>query len=554
MATKDLEGESWCEEPGVREWACTSMNDVHPIAFTSPERGLVREQLHKAEEEILALQRKMQELKRATWVLRASLSPVRLLPPEILSRIFEHLMEIIPHAFTFRAFRRSDQWVPAPIVNVSKRWRAVALSTPSLWTRVIIDREIDHDFEEDVAVERLRNYLSRAKNVSISIFQRERNATPAIWDLLASYSSLWSTVEIKSRGDPTVFFSQEACFNHLTSLSLLLFGTRVLIGRGGPHKEPDSNGPLLRFPKLRRLAFDDRFLPFLQRVNAPTLTDLSIHDCYLEAALVERLPTAFPALATLGLERTALAPEFDPPSFPNLTRCTWNASFVAGEQKYSLPFFQNSPSLTILNLIYNECSDLANATLVNLPSVEKLSLSLDLLMEEGPTDWGNIRAPQLLKCFPSLQSLELIDASLQGAQEIAQALLSANTSTPSSICPQLKHLTLRRCDCYKSVCKTLLRVVRQRNVSTKSGPAKSGRTQEPGKPEYLKINLNTCRGGFNDLRNAGVPEMEKAVMCAHLDPGSTSYYSGDEIPGTTFLHTPSDSEESELGIAGLWHF
>ncbi|KAJ7292591.1 hypothetical protein C8J57DRAFT_1018428, partial [Mycena rebaudengoi] len=60
------------------------------------------------------------------------LSPIRMLPNEILGEIFFILA---------KAARRSSVANQAPwlVTKICSRWRSVALSTPALWTMVFLD-------------------------------------------------------------------------------------------------------------------------------------------------------------------------------------------------------------------------------------------------------------------------------------------------------------------------------------------------------------------------------------------------------------------------------
>ncbi|KAJ6557566.1 hypothetical protein B0H19DRAFT_898910, partial [Mycena capillaripes] len=66
---------------------------------------------------------------------RAVLSPLRRMPPEILGCIFlVTLPKTVDAAWSHT--RTGSPWI---FTRVSSRWREVAISTPSLWSRVVID-------------------------------------------------------------------------------------------------------------------------------------------------------------------------------------------------------------------------------------------------------------------------------------------------------------------------------------------------------------------------------------------------------------------------------
>ncbi|KAJ6512007.1 hypothetical protein C8R47DRAFT_939850, partial [Mycena vitilis] len=68
--------------------------------------------------------------RKRVQTLRAIVSPLRLLPPEILSLIFMNC----PRADTEGAIQNpSPLLAPLLLVQICSRWRHVALDTPRLW-------------------------------------------------------------------------------------------------------------------------------------------------------------------------------------------------------------------------------------------------------------------------------------------------------------------------------------------------------------------------------------------------------------------------------------
>ncbi|KAJ7208760.1 hypothetical protein B0H12DRAFT_1158337, partial [Mycena haematopus] len=72
----------------------------------------------------------------------AILSPLRRMPPEILGEIF---------SWTIPALPDRTRYSPWFLTHISRRWREIAVSTPSLWSRVVVDfpPEIDTIFSRD---------------------------------------------------------------------------------------------------------------------------------------------------------------------------------------------------------------------------------------------------------------------------------------------------------------------------------------------------------------------------------------------------------------------
>ncbi|KAJ7483482.1 hypothetical protein FB451DRAFT_991164, partial [Mycena latifolia] len=65
------------------------------------------------------------------------LSPLRRMPPELLGEIFSWTLPSVQEALGRRRFQ--DKHSPWVFTQVCHRWRAVALSTPSLWSQIVIN-------------------------------------------------------------------------------------------------------------------------------------------------------------------------------------------------------------------------------------------------------------------------------------------------------------------------------------------------------------------------------------------------------------------------------
>ncbi|KAJ6580786.1 hypothetical protein B0H19DRAFT_894069, partial [Mycena capillaripes] len=89
--------------------------------------------------EISKLQEKLKQLEDERTLLSsyrtqntAILSPLRRLPPEVLGEIFSWTMPSVNDALDLGRFDTgaNSPWV---LTRVCSRWRAISLSTPSLW-------------------------------------------------------------------------------------------------------------------------------------------------------------------------------------------------------------------------------------------------------------------------------------------------------------------------------------------------------------------------------------------------------------------------------------
>ncbi|KAF7371183.1 F-box domain-containing protein [Mycena sanguinolenta] len=119
---------------------------------------------------------------------RAILSPIRRLPPEILVEIF---LWTTPNSVKRRrsSSRYSFPW-PWVLTRISHRWREIAVSTPSLWSHVVVNFDL-HPTPLPV----LEAQIARAQELKIHIYGREifygSRSRAQIFQYLAQYSSRW---------------------------------------------------------------------------------------------------------------------------------------------------------------------------------------------------------------------------------------------------------------------------------------------------------------------------------------------------------------------------
>ncbi|KAJ6592314.1 hypothetical protein DFH09DRAFT_1358042 [Mycena vulgaris] len=118
-----------------------------------------------------------------------TLSPLRRMPPELLSLIFT------------LARRPSGDPAPWTVSQVCRRWREIAIYQPSFWASVVLDLGTDRI----VTPFRLEAHLQRSGNLplKVSIISRFKNQhTPqsvGLLNIIANYCARWETVEIWGR-------------------------------------------------------------------------------------------------------------------------------------------------------------------------------------------------------------------------------------------------------------------------------------------------------------------------------------------------------------------
>ncbi|KAJ7897738.1 hypothetical protein B0H13DRAFT_2337798 [Mycena leptocephala] len=116
--------------------------------------------------------------------------PVLGIPPEILSEIFLHCVEL--------TYRRS----PLRLASICNAWRAVALSTPALWTSFHASHINAGPSTVDNMFRSLQCWLPRAGSLPLDLNIRFPSLM-SLWgpvepilSILAQYSSQWSTVNL----------------------------------------------------------------------------------------------------------------------------------------------------------------------------------------------------------------------------------------------------------------------------------------------------------------------------------------------------------------------
>ncbi|KAJ6475581.1 hypothetical protein C8R45DRAFT_1010412 [Mycena sanguinolenta] len=163
-------------------------------------RSIVRKtnaRLVTLEAEICQLRDRLEELKEertALWAYHAQntriLSPLRRMPPEILSEIFSWTLPFAHHP-TF-----STKKCPWILAHICRTWRAVAISNPSLWSVIAVG----FNLEQQYSLEMVRIQIERAQELEIHFLGCQSfDSSPqiAMFSLLSEYSSRWVVLSIQ---------------------------------------------------------------------------------------------------------------------------------------------------------------------------------------------------------------------------------------------------------------------------------------------------------------------------------------------------------------------
>ncbi|KAJ7609332.1 hypothetical protein DFH06DRAFT_1485820 [Mycena polygramma] len=124
------------------------------LAWLANEISQLRDRLQRLEEEQVSLSSFRAQN-------RAILSPLRRMPPEVLSEIFAWASPLAK----LRKMRITDS--PWLFTHVSRRWRAVAILNPSLWSLVVISCHSGPDQSPCYPTAMVETQVSRAHTLKV---------------------------------------------------------------------------------------------------------------------------------------------------------------------------------------------------------------------------------------------------------------------------------------------------------------------------------------------------------------------------------------------------
>ncbi|KAJ7124362.1 hypothetical protein C8R44DRAFT_852255 [Mycena epipterygia] len=189
--------------PGSRRHTLLTSNEAPLDSDSTIVQSVIskaRERLAMVEHELSRLRERMRALEEERASLSghfAILSPLRRMPPEVLGEIF---LWTLPSVGDLRlgAFSVADSpWV---LTHVSSRWRAVALSTSSLWALLVVDfpRQPRH------SLPMVEAQIERAQSLKIHFYGcDESDSQPQIeiFQCLIQHSSRWRELAVGLTSD-----------------------------------------------------------------------------------------------------------------------------------------------------------------------------------------------------------------------------------------------------------------------------------------------------------------------------------------------------------------
>ncbi|KAL1749858.1 hypothetical protein FB107DRAFT_224851 [Schizophyllum commune] len=235
------------------------------------------------------------ELENFGLYIRSFIAPIRALPNEILSVIFEHY---VGNRRLILAYR-DPIWL---LLHVSRVWRSVASNTPSLWTKIDTSRLTTYvprvsnarldSVDMRVVCTVLQSYLSNSSSLPLDIFlylwpdSRWKPVVEMIW----AHRQRWRTLYCRgSRTDELEQVRQES-----PSAGLLLLRS-YRYASDGIAKDIAGQICLLPAPKLRILQLGGRVQTITQSLPWSQIT------CYRGPAVTHDGQRILPLMVNLEI-------------------------------------------------------------------------------------------------------------------------------------------------------------------------------------------------------------------------------------------------------------
>ncbi|KAL5632625.1 hypothetical protein ACGC1H_005543 [Rhizoctonia solani] len=408
-------------------------------------------------------------------------SPISRLPPEIIARIFE---------CGVNAGRRSvlgsgtHGLFMGTVRRVSKLWREIAESTPSLWSSIIIDM---HNSLESTEL-RLQRSRCAPLDIQVVFTDRVTNATSVTSTLMNAFTLLhphmqrWRSLRIHVPGAAHARAVLRSCSGsvprlkefslhvgtpkvtrNIRELPWMLEETTFLTTLSLSSVDFGWNNAPLYFRNLSSIYLSDYWassapsslqLLCLIDVCSATLIDLTLRNMSDSDSDEEQIL----------LEELHYVPQI---TVPRLKRATF---YFSGCSRLSVLLSRIVlPSLEYLEISYLDDASVPVEMLCeqkdgNLP-LKTLVINSSLIMEE--------QLVQLLQKVPGLTSLELADC-----EDVSPFLLNELSNTQAWLCPNLRLLSIDGCT---SVDSQAVKVLVSSRLLKRQKPMR------PGEPCYQAV-------------------------------------------------------------------
>ena len=372
---------------------------------------------------------------------QAAMTLARLIPPELLAKIFEHASEM--------------GWTRAPIVvsQVCSTWRVAAHSHPGVWSRLTVNL----DMRDPVGW--VEHYLSMARHAPLHVTIAHSVPTTSLGQvmvLLLERSEQWVSLalDLHLAGTRQVLVACTTRFTKLRSIDLSLFAVDESI-----EAAEDTicfNNAFQDAPALTSVSIVGNVLPrdLPQRLTSLRIeySDSSGFNAGTSRSVIRALQN-LPELETLVLRlgvvfSAAATPDVPDIDLPNLKTLVYE-DLLTGE--FPILDHLTAPSLTELYAHVQPDPDVYGAPIhlirfmEDSPNVQTLELDgVDI----WPAQWYST-----LTLLPNLRKLHLHDSDID--DKVIEEMFGGN-----GLCPNLQQIDLRWCQHVRGT--TLVRLVESR--------------------------------------------------------------------------------------------
>ncbi|KAK6966825.1 hypothetical protein R3P38DRAFT_3299437 [Favolaschia claudopus] len=399
----------------------------HPAeaAVISSYVGELESHLASVQEAIQTLLTRSDDLRRTLKSYKATLSPIRRLPPEILGLIFSEAVHAsVSNTYAFGNVPPSEpalsvtQHAPWLLTSVCRYWAAVALAAPALWSMLRLDLDFIGDNKPGVAP-LVDLHLQRVQNVPLTMRLVQENEldneSHPVFDVVLASAAQWRIADLYLR--PRLLQRLAGVENGFPALSTLIISLDLAPGPG----EADTSAfrQVLRnlfilTPELKRvraLAWDNSgfirppfALPWNQLTRLSTTTSSNIEAL----ALLRQLSSIVECNIAFSRDHFFSPNHGDCVHLPHLQSLALQIEddneVVTYRKHTSILDFLETPHLTRLAL-YSTADEEAVLGLVTRSNCAPSLTSLELHSDSIDTDM----ALRLMQKLTHLTSLELGD-------------------------------------------------------------------------------------------------------------------------------------------------
>lgn len=352
----------------------------------------------------------------------AQASAVLSLPPEILAEIFLRM--------------QFEQKTPLLLGKVCLDWRAIAWSTPSLWSNVdfCLSKE-----RHSVRTELLDEWLQRSKAVplTIRIWSKEKecgywqSTTPTeMLRILVSHSWHWENVDLHA---PRLW---DTALQPIRDNLPMLDTLRITLPTVSAHHlsfDMFENAPSLHEVHTTYVYIAEVRLPWHQ-ITIFRGDHLYVDECLTVLWHCPQLKKCYfsPIINDDDLARTHLLPEA-------LTHKSLERLDITNTDASLIDPLLDLCTLPALRRLRIECNRHIDDTTVSItPTIRRSACILEnLSMEEA-----FLSEEEAISCLQSIPSLVTLEISIQSAKGISVKFLSALSSTDKPFLPNLRILSI----------------------------------------------------------------------------------------------------------------